>query len=145
MDSNNVSFNDPLLARWSHLVREIHRRQCESHVDALRSLNYVSVCHDVAVRVHDYSRTDRMLAGYERRLTAIALFQGPIARNQNLNHRRRKPGCKLLDREIKLLQHRWRFRRPASNQLCFVKIGLCCFRIGNGLALTHYLLAKAWH
>src|ERR1035441_165820 len=59
-----------------------------------------------------------MLAGYERRLAAIILLQSPIAGDQNLHHRRRNPGGKLLDREIKLLQHRWRFCRPGSHQLC---------------------------
>src|ERR1019366_1527293 len=83
-----------------------------------------------------------MLAGYERRLTTVVLFQRPVAGNQNLNHRRRNPGGKLLDGGIKLLQHRWRFCRPGSDHFGFVNVGLCRFTSG-GRGWRRRLLAKA--
>ncbi len=92
-----------------------------------------------------------MFAGYERGLTVIVLLQSPIAGDQNLNHRRGNPGGEPLDRGIKLLQHRWRFRRPGSDLLCFVKIrlrhaitGSDCGRRGCGLRKArHYKPQRA--
>jgi hypothetical protein len=115
----------------------------ESYVDALRPLDHVGIGHDVAVRVHDHSGTDRLLAGYERRLTAIVLFQSPIAGDQNLNHRRRNPGGKLLDRGIELLQHRWRFRRPGSHRLRAVHIRFRRLTAGDGRGLRRHFLTEA--
>src|ERR1019366_92150 len=134
--------DNPLLAHGRNLVGKIHRRHCKRNVDALCPLDDMSVCHDVAVRLHDPPRTDRMLAGYERRLTTVVFFQRPIAGNQNLNHRRRNPGGKLLDGGIKLLQHRWRFCRPGSHQFCFVDVRLPRLTTGDGRGLRCHLLTK---
>ncbi len=86
-----------------------------------------------------------MFAGYERRLTVIVLFQSPIAGDQNLNHRRGNPGGELLDRGIKLLQHRWRFRRPGSDLLGFVKIRLRQSITGSDCGRHRRGLPKARH
>ncbi len=47
--------HDSLFAHGQNLVGKVHRRHGQSHVDALRPLDHVSVGDNVAVRVHDHS------------------------------------------------------------------------------------------
>jgi hypothetical protein len=61
-----------------------------------------------------------------------------------LNHRRRNPGGKLLDRGIKLLQD-WRgFCRQGSHQFRFVDVRLRRSTTSDGRDLRRYLLAETW-
>ena len=107
--------NAPLPDR--HLARRVAHRQRQGDTDALRALYYVSVGHDVSVRIYDHPRADRVLAHDERGLGPFFLLQWPVSRDQNLHYCGRNLRSQGLQRAIELDQNAWgliRFRLRGS-------------------------------
>src|SRR5208283_2093098 len=150
MEADETCFNNALLACRRNLVREIDGSGGKRDVNALRSLHHVRIGHDVAVRVDDHTRPDRLLARDERGLSTTALVDGPKPRDQNLNHGGRDPRRKLLDCRIELLQHDGCFRRTSSHRpglLGFIDAWLISLRLRvlglRSWSLRRDLLAKS--
>jgi hypothetical protein len=132
VDADQVRLDDALFAdRWQAVGR-VNGGQGEGYVDDLRSLDHVSVGHNVSVGIDDYSGADRVLASYKGGLTAIIFLQRAIAGDQNLNHGGGNSGSELLDRGVELLQHGWGFGGTSAEGPRFIAIGLGCFGICDG-------------
>jgi hypothetical protein len=121
-------------------LRMIDRRHGQRDVDDLCTLDNVSIGHDVAVRVNNHPGADRVLAGYERRLTAAVFFYSALASDKDLNHRWRNSGGELLDGGIQLLEHRWRFGWPRRDRFRLVSLGHCLLLRSWG----RRRLSKSW-
>ena len=91
MLAKQACFQDPALPD-GNLAGGIAHRKWQGHANPLRSFYDVGIGHDVAARIHDYARANRVLANNERRLRSIFLAQRSVARHQNLHHRGRNLG-----------------------------------------------------
>src|SRR5208282_4963673 len=154
VQSDEPRFHDALLAGGSYLVGISHGLGRESDMNALCSLDDMGVSHDVAVGIDDDSGADDMLAGDDGGLTATTLFESSVAGNENLNHRWRNSGGKLLDGEVELLHHERGFGRARAHgarpvgDIGFVLKGVFVGRVrvfgtGGGRGLRRGWLAKS--
>ena len=114
MNANQARLHHPLFPHRRNLLRMVHRRHRQRHMNVLRSRHHMGIRDDVTRGIDDHTRADRMFARDQRRLPATTVLCRSIACHQNLHHRRRHSSRKLLDRRIQLLQnHRRLFRTRA--------------------------------
>ena len=103
MLADEASFQDAALPD-RHLASGVAHGQRQGDADALCAFDHVCVGHDVASRVNDYSRADRVLADNKSSLgpVVLALVERPVSGHENLHHRRRNPRSQTFQRAVEL-------------------------------------------